>query len=290
MKKIILLTLLAAVMTTGSSAQTAPAKKTDWEKDGLKGKVKSIREITYEAVEKFGKLTKGEIFCDESGCFVYQRKYDTKGNKIEENRYYSNGSLDDKYTYKYDDKGNLTEENRYKSNGSLDWKKTYKYDGKGNRTELNIYDSDGSLDREYTYKYDDKGNLIEENYYNSNGSLSWKYTYKYDGKGNNIEYNVYEDGSLDSKKTYKYDDKGNCIEMTEYNSDGSLKKKDTYKVAVQDDEVKKNIHKLLDGIFSSNKTYKYDDKGNWIEEISYDEIYYDTDTPIITERTIEYYE
>jgi hypothetical protein len=45
-------------------------KKTDVENDGLKGKVKNVREISYDAIDKSGKLSKGEI---NSNTFV---KYD----------------------------------------------------------------------------------------------------------------------------------------------------------------------------------------------------------------------
>lgn len=187
MKKIV--TLLAISLALFSCT----GKKNDLQRMNLKGKVKSVRQIPYRAVEKFGEVQKGAVEPFGDNMFWL---FNEQGNKIEENRYKSDGSLNWKSTYKYDDKGNQIEENSYKSNGSLDSKSTYKYDAKGNEIEKNVYNSDGSLDWKHTYKYDAKGNEIEENWYNSDGSLSWKYTYK-----------------------YTYDKHGNWIEKIEYNED-----------------------------------------------------------------------
>ncbi|MDR1552063.1 MAG: hypothetical protein LBS69_01190 [Prevotellaceae bacterium] len=262
-------------------------KETDLDRAGLKGKVYSIRQIEYEAIEKFGEITKGNI-CYKCGKLI---KYDAKGNKIEENRYNkSDGSLRYKYTYKYDAKGNWIETNKYNSDGSLYDKFTYKYDAKGNKIEKNNYNSDGSLFRKYTYKYDAKGNMIEENNYNSDGSLFDKFTNKYDDKGNQIETNGYNsDGSLVSKYTYKYDARGNKIEDNWHKSDGSLVSKDTYKYDAKGNKIEENYYKS-DGRLHNKSTYKYryDSKSNWIEAVIYEG---EANKAVsIIEREIEYYE
>ena len=153
MKKIILATL--------SASCNQSEKKNDLTEENLKGKVKSIKETTYKAVDKFEQIEKGDVLNN------YFNIYNEKGNKIEDNFYDSDGNLSSKDTYEYDEKGNKIEEN---------W-----------------YNSDGSLDSKYTYKYDEKGNIIEENYHNSNGRLYEKHTYKYEYDKNNnwtqrIEY------------------------------------------------------------------------------------------------------
>ena len=191
MEKIILVILSVLCLVSCNQSE----KKNDLTEENLKGKVKSITENTYEAVDKFGQIEKGDILVDSSAVYTddgHFKIYNEKGNKIEENYYNSNGSLIYKNTYKYDEKGNKIEENYYNSNGRLYSKTTYKYDEKGNMIEDNFYDSDdGSLIYKNTYKYDEKGNIIEENHYDSNGRLDSKYTYEYD-KNNNwtqrIEY------------------------------------------------------------------------------------------------------
>ena len=191
MKKIILVILSVLCLVSCNQSE----KKNDLTEENLKGKVKSITENTYEAVDKFGQIEKGDVLVDSSAVYTddgHFKIYNEKGNKIEENYYNSNGSLIYKNTYKYDEKGNIIEENYYNSNGRLYSKTTYKYDEKGNMIEDNFYDSDdGSLIYKNTYKYDEKGNNIEKNNYDSNGRLDSKYTYEYD-KNNNwtqrIEY------------------------------------------------------------------------------------------------------
>ena len=190
MKKIILVILSVLCLVSCNQSE----KKNDLTEENLKGKVKSITENTYEAVDKFGQIEKGDILVDSSAVYTddgHFKIYNEKGNKIEENYYNSNGSLIYKTTYKYDEKGNKIEENYYNSNGRLYSKTTYKYDEKGNKIEEYHYDEDGKFNYKYTYKYDEKGNNIEKNNYDSNGRLDSKYTYEYD-KNNNwtqrIEY------------------------------------------------------------------------------------------------------
>ena len=191
MEKIILVILSVLYLVSCNQSE----KKNDLTEENLKGKVKSITENTYEAVDKFGQIEKGNVLVDSSAVYTDDGRfkiYNEKGNKIEENYYNSNGSLIYKNTYKYDEKGNKIEENYYNSNGRLYSKTTYKYDEKGNMIEDNFYDSDdGSLIYKNTYKYDEKGNNIEKNNYDSNGRLDSKHTYEYD-KNNNwtqrIEY------------------------------------------------------------------------------------------------------
>ena len=177
MKKIILATLSVLYLVSYGQSK----KKNDLTEENLKGKVKSIKETTYEAVDKFGQIEKGNVFYDRFSLL-----------------------FNSPFTIIYNEKGNKIEKNYYNSDGSLKSKTTYKYDKKGNNIEENTYDSDSRLNFKATYKYNEKGNIIEKNYYDSDGRLNFKATYKYDKKGNNIEYNIcYSDGSLD-KTTYKY--------------------------------------------------------------------------------------
>ena len=258
MKKV--LTIILAMFCLASCEKST--QKNDLTEEKLKGKVKSIREIPYEAVEKFGEVVKGDALGFGKNL---QITFNEKGNKLEENWFNPDGRLDFKWTYKYDDKGNKIELNSFNHDGSLDSKFTFKYDDKGNQIELNWFNPDGRLDFKWTYKYDDKGNQIEENGFNSDGRLSFKSTYKYDDKGNKIEQNSFNpDGSLGSKYTYKYDDKGNKIEENSFNPDGSLYYKATYK-------------------------YTYDQQGNWTQQITY-KVKNGVEKPSqIVERTIEYY-
>lgn len=128
-------------------------KKTDVEKAGLKGKVKSVHHIIYEAIEKFGEITKGEeveysSFSNDSNV---SNVFDDKGNMIEDNNYNSDGSLITKWISKYDDKGNMIESNEYNSDGSFSCKYTYKYE----------FDSHDNWVKQIEY-FDNKSDTITE--------------------------------------------------------------------------------------------------------------------------------
>jgi hypothetical protein len=219
----------AAIAACATDVTSKTAKKTDLEEAGLKGKVASVEETTYDAVEKFGEISKGKR---REGSSHSLHKYDEKGNCIEENKYNSDGRLDSKYIYRYDEKGNQTEMNSYNSDGSLDRKYTYRYDEKGNRTEMNRHNSEGNLEYKTTWKYNEKGNITEESGYNSDGSMMGKIAVKYDEKGNRIEMNTNNsDGSLSAQANceYKYDNKDNWIEQVIQESEAGTAKK-TYTI------------------------------------------------------------
>jgi len=290
-------------------------QKNDLEKENLKGNVKSLREASFNAVDNFSEITKGDRggagwfgpyeyynkynnkgFLTESvakyfdgDSLILQEvcKYDDKGHEIEQ--YHSNSDGESgKETSKYDDIGNIIELNRYYPVDSLEasWKYTYKFDDKGNIIEENTYTNGSAEGRLVTYKYDEKDNLIEAKVYTTDSILHWKTTFKYDDKGNKIEKNMYSyDGSLSGKEIYKYDDRGHRIETSNSYQDGILHWKNTYKYDDNDNLIEETY--LSDNGSSSQKIYKYeyDEKNNWIRQIQFR-----NDIPqYIIEREIAYY-
>ena len=92
----------------------------------------------------------------------------------------------------------------------------------------------------YKYKYDNKGRLIDEIFYHNNGLPGMRYVYNY--KDNQREELVYHsNGSLNQKYLSVLDEKGNEIERTDFNKDGSIREKYSYK-------------------------YELDTSGNWIKK------------------------
>ncbi|MFA5557000.1 MAG: hypothetical protein WCY06_00040 [Flavobacteriaceae bacterium] len=292
----------------------------DLTKANLKGKVKSTKETPYKAVEKFGEVTKGNVyinkfyFSDDNLDIISSIKhivYNEIGNETENRDYDSNGNTLKRRTFNYDEKGKRISQSVYNPKG-LEYKESYKYDEKGNQIEWSWYNSDGKLKSKYPCKYDEKGNLIEQSRYNSYGELKWKHTYKYDEKGNEIEESRYDsDGELDLKYTSKYDEKGNKIEESKYNPDGELVSKTTSKYDKKGNKIEWSIYNsdgelvskhtyeydekgnltaeynesLLFGTHSKSYLYKYDKKNNWIEKIWFE----DNIPKQITERKIVYY-
>lgn len=144
----------------------------------------------------------------------------------------------------------------------------------GNKIEESWFNTNEGMLLKNTYKYDRKRNIVEQG-----GSFKKKFTYEYDEKGNKTKEIICDfDGGLICTITYVFDEKGNKTERSVYDSKGNLERKYIY----IDDKIKKE----LSGIKRKNfYYYKYDQKGNWIEKIEYE-----NDIPTkITEREIEYY-
>lgn len=265
--------MIPIILLIGLNCYANP-NKTDWKKLNIKGKVKSISEISYLAIDKFGKIKKGNrapnplwektdyifdtngyllelIQSDSSKSYYYSEsyKYDIWENLIETS--ISGGS---KYYYKYDNKGNKIELNTYLPNGQHESKHIYKYDEKDNMIEETLYYQE-SQPENTLYKYDEKNNLIAINHYRSNGNCYSEVSYKYE---DNNKIKAIWDNSYYS--IYQYDDKGNLIVENSLNSDDKpLYGKTTYE-------------------------YEYDRNGNWIKSI----VFKNGFAEYILERKIEY--
>jgi antitoxin component YwqK of YwqJK toxin-antitoxin module len=261
-------------------------KKTTWEFDELKGKVKSLRLTGYTAItDTFGQIGKGEIIAVEWGFNNTFIQYDENGKWTEYNSYEPDGSIIRKEVPEYDSKGNAIAQYVY-NKGIFDHKKIYVNDNGGNIVEVRKYTPKDSLIYKSLFKYDENGNNIESYGYTPD-SLVGKTVSKYDEKGNCIEENNYRAGkNLESKILYKYDSNGKMIEKNSYDSEGKSVGKTTYRY---NEEGFKTEICIYDSEGNLNKKttckYKYDTDGNWIAKIDYES---DIATKI-TERQIEYY-
>lgn len=294
--------------------------KNDLTKENLKGKVKSIRQTPYEVIEKFGEVTKGNVFDDFSVTINSFMEFNEEGNVIVKKYYLPNGNFD--RIYRKDNKGNKIEENRYNSNGELFEKQVYVYDERDILIEDNIYRSDGKLSFKTIYKSDHKNNIVEEDVYNSKGKLKSKTINRYDKNRNKIEMILSKENDEDYgfKSSYKFDENNYMIEEATYSLKDKLKYKFTYKLDKSGNVIEENSYdsnnelqgtsiskydkygneeerqykaiKEVDnykgepnGTTNRKYKYKYDENGNWIEKIEY--VNYIPKK--IIEREIEYY-
>ena len=157
---------LLAVMVVVYSCQDSKAQKNDWEKEGLKGKVKSVKEVEYNTIDTLGQIQKGIL------RHHLLKIFNKKGYLIE--RYYfesDKDTLESKVMYKYDDKWKLLEASRLKPNKSLFSKTVYKYDDNGKTVEENQYNSVGEIFHKDIFKRDTLGNFIEWDSYHSGVDL-----------------------------------------------------------------------------------------------------------------------
>ena len=262
-------------------------KKNDWEKEKLKGNVKSIREYYYnEADDKTLAIKPSAIgINDSNSCII--TNYNEKGNVTTCN--WHRGNLEGKkWINRYDDAGNLIESTTFNTDDSISKKSYFIYDANLNCIESNgTYYGKHGMNFKLIYKYDDKNNRIEMGYYKyfKDSQAYYQWIYKYDENDNNIEEYVYhEDGKLSQKYINKFDNDHNLIQIDAYSESLMWKYFSTYNengLMTDEHQIGKDDKLMYDYAFK----YEYDDKGNWIKKIKYEK-----DIPIgLTIRVIEYY-
>ncbi|HXB13940.1 MAG TPA: hypothetical protein VNZ45_18265, partial [Bacteroidia bacterium] len=183
----------------------------------LKGSTRSLREVSFTALNSQGKAQKGEELKK------VQYLFDSKKNLVEMDEYNPDGEIDERYTTNYDEGGNLVEETQYSSD-SLQNRFTYRYDNKGNRIGWMSYvtAADTSTARG-SYTYDDKGRITSDTLYNAKGKLIQWSAYTFDEQSHiTREVHFYAHGEK-MTDTYDYDMNGNKIMDTKMAADGSTK-------------------------------------------------------------------
>ena len=165
-----------------------------------------------------------------------------------------------KYTF-YDD-GEIDERKSYEQNSTY----KYDYDEKHRLTYLARYNDDEELEYEYVYTYDKNGNLISELYFNG----SSKKEYKYNDKGDTISYIYYgENNKIESKTEYEYTyDKNDNILIKIVYEDGLFNLKEVNEYDNKGNEISNIVYDQYGRITSKNEyEYKYDDDDNLISRI-----------------------
>jgi len=119
---IIIILLMTQIASTG---QDKP-KKNDWVMENLLGKVKTVKQICYEAIDKSGEIIKG-------------RRID---NSLKEN--YSPPDFDNTYSI-YNQSGYFELGYSFNADDTVDGKSSCKYDSNWNLVEYNSYDSNDVL-------------------------------------------------------------------------------------------------------------------------------------------------
>lgn len=253
----------------------------------------------YKGEEKIrGKQEKYLCVLEESWCESEKYPtsqtfytYDEQGNLLRKG---GEAGADTGYyeEYTYDSYNNLTSIRCY-TDGELEFYEEYEYDSRNRRVKEYGYTIDKILYQIVTNTYSDKDELLESNIVDVDengmpGEESWKHCYFY--KNNEVvreEEYVY--GELSSSVTYTHSEynkvKGrreytndSSIEIIErtYNDDGTLAEEKTMGSMGEVDNFEKYSYengKLVrmdecknDGSILYSSIYKYDDKGNLIEE------------------------
>ena len=283
MKKYLLLLLFIPLVNCSDAVKKIEVK-TDLEKQGFKGSVKSVENIFYGAKEEFG-----EVVVDKSDFSIYDKTdYNEFGNIIYREFIYSSKyesyNTYQKNYFKYDENNLKIEEEvfGYRTNGDdeddegkdykFERKDEFKYDDLNNLKYINSIDDIGSKTIE-EYIYNEDGKLIEVNKNNIKnvlgeeemGDLTSKVKYSFkenreikeeykgDGSFEGATVTYFEDEII--KEAHYYDDSKEEISQISYYKDKWIFKFDSYsKGAIQ---------------FNYKYEYEFDSLGNPIKRINY---------------------
>ncbi|OGU55864.1 MAG: hypothetical protein A2V66_18010 [Ignavibacteria bacterium RBG_13_36_8] len=169
-------------------------------------------------------------------------KYDSNGNKVEHTRFKGGKSVDTKWKYEYDDKGNIITLQGIDDTGRLQYQRVSTYNKNSSEIERREYKITSKEEYKIIYDYNEFGKLKRSDTYNSKGEKIWSEQLNYEGQ------------NLTEQKSYNQ--AGENVSMMKFkcNKTGSV----TEEIQV-DPKTKKS---------TTINTYKYDKKGNLIEQIS----------------------
>lgn len=231
----------------------------------LKGKVKSVKEINYWAVEKDGELVKGDIVtAEERDSLIWSQDftayYDEDGIHLRTD-YVSFDNMINSWVSEVENKLMVKTTWFYKDTARIYFK--LKYDENGNYLTSERFRSEiDTLLNSYTMVTDDNGNITEQKTFNSKGELLNTYRFIYNDKNLTTASSTFNgQDSLLSKSIETYNDHGFYTEAVYTNGIG---------------EIRRTIEM---------EYTEYDDMGNWLSAKVLD----DGKVVIICDRVYEYY-
>lgn len=285
-----------------TSAYFPIIKNTDWEKEGMRGRVKESREtrngiVTHTMFDPNGNLTKrfnhgykheytyynnGKIkeiskyrFDKDINKLVLECKntynYDSNGLLTSEFEYYN-----EKYStytiYEYDENGRKIKESNYQKGietPNLD--QTFFYDRKGRLTKRvgiakkDFVTCDGGT---FFYEYDENNNNIGIYWINDKKEKQYSYKMTYDDNGRLTGKQVMLDCVMDHTEymeTFAYDENGHETEYYHYSVEGEF----NYRIFHRYNKIGNKIERdlLNHDQYQCIIKYIYDNRGNVIKEI-----------------------
>jgi hypothetical protein len=242
--------------------------------------IKSITEIRYKADIINNDIVKTDTFSNSFGYYT-KTTFNEKGKLINLIIYDANKNIDLKVEMKYSDKDKLLAVIDFNSENKIVSIDTFYYSNNKIIKEENrlVY----LLNYYVEYKYDDDDLLVEKVYRDKNDDMFKREYYKDSLLVKEVkkEYS----GNL-SQNCYYYNQDNLLIKRIENNITDSTSVK-----LIETEECKYDIENKLteriiyNGMYIFTEIYKYDEIGNWIQKIDYN----NSDIISITERNIEYY-
>ena len=234
--------LIGLLLILCCAAGARPQSKSDAEKAGLLGRVKSVEWGRIEYPLKDGRGVEGKKIP------VQITTFNEDGSRAEVTSFNEVGSLSGKVTYLYDGQGRGVGTEGYSVTRQGQEEKTYRQrsvytlDERGNRVEEVGYQTDGTISHRHLFKYDAKGNKVEDVYYSWNGTRVGRLVYTFDERGNEVTQTSYDAAdAVDFKTVSTYDAQGRKVEWVQhlgetlryrvlyrYDEKGRLKERETF--------------------------------------------------------------
>ena len=200
---------------------------------------------------------------DGSTAYKTLHTYDPEGRSLEVAYYEGEGKLIRRSSFLYDGDGQLLEQVEYGPSGSVMGRivaSHRKDEKKAKVTEGAVYNRKNSLRSSSVNKIEENGGKGEYAFYNADGTVANRSVVRRNEEGN-WEHSEYKaDGAVSSRTVSISDGKGWESEVQEYNGEGVLIRKHTYK-------------------------HEYDSYGNWTKEAEW---HWESETGKSTLASIRY--
>jgi len=251
----------------------------------LKGPVHSIKESTYKAVFRDGRILKGAKTRDSIDTEDVFYHFNEDGNLTEIVYYDLEGAEVKKESLTYNKNGVVQELLNIHKHG-VEYRTVYLSDENGKIIgQKNYYKRDFFLDV-YIDVFDKKGNYIGHESYDEDGNITGSCVYILNEKGAEIEFLHYgSSGRLLSRAFSYYDDNGKLFERVSYNN--CQIHKIIYRFDSQKNPTEEIVYKSKNTIEEHRKyQYSFDALGNWVKKVIYK-----NGIPVkIVEREIKHYQ
>lgn len=281
--------LFASTLLLLGAASCGNTVTTDLEDENLQGKVKSVLERQYMAVQQFDKVVKGDPYRPEQGAWDIKKTYNEKGYMIE---YLQLGIGDDdtvSVTSRVFDSivpSRKLLEITDNEKGEIIRYEVTKYNKDGKPDTIATTDAFGTLQQMVLISYERGGQKEVKSYFSNNGNLQYKQitildgeypisveNYNSEGKLLGCRRDLWKKGLRDS--TAFFDEHGRALSRIGFDYDKYGNILNQHGIDENGDAIKVETYE-----------YEYDQQNNWIRCV-----YRVEGKPyFVIERTIEYYQ
>jgi len=223
-----------------------------WKENIIKNNVKGQIQWNFK-YKKNGKLSK-------DGYKNFQKRFDNKGNIIEEN-YFRSGDLAQEIKYKYDNKENTIEYENFKtSKNKMLFKQNITYDN--NNKKIREERFNGSQYNIIKYIYSDDKKLSKIIKYDKTYDVEQTRIFVYNADLCTITI-LNCNNDIIGKQINKFDHNNNIIETIEYNNQNKIEKRFIYTFNNKNKIISKTEYAFNN--FISTEKYKYDNNNRLVK-------------------------